>query len=383
MVSKRGDIAPFMVMDVMNAAAVLEREGRSIIHAEVGQPSHATPLSIRNAVKAALDEGVVGYTLALGMASLRKRIVLHYAQKYDVTIDEAQVCVTMGSSAAFILSFLALFDVGDRVALTTPCYPAYKNILESLGIEVILIETSEATRWALTPEILEETHTKTPLKGLLIASPDNPTGVMLTPQALEAIMHKADKLGIHFISDEIYHGLEFGEIKSETALKFSSQAIVINSFSKYYAMTGWRIGFMIVPLTLSRTIERLAQNLFISPPYLSQVAALAAFEAAEECEAIKAIYAKNREILLEGLPQAGFTKLLPNDGAFYIYADVGHLSNNSLEFSKRMLNEAGVAATSGLDFDPERGHRYIRFSFAGTSEEMHEVVARLRAWLRK
>jgi aspartate/methionine/tyrosine aminotransferase len=383
MVSKRGAIAPFMVMDVMNAAAALENEGRSIIHAEVGQPSVATPLSIRNAVKTALDEGKIGYTLALGLPALRARIAQHYAQHYGVSVALEQVCVTMGSSSAFILSFLALFDVGDRVALATPCYPAYKNILESLGVEIVFIETTQASRWAVTPEMLAKAHRETPLKGLLIASPANPTGVMMTPVALQALAQMSDKLGIYFISDEIYHGLEFGEIKGETALKFSSQAIVINSFSKYYAMTGWRIGFMIVPPALSRTIERLAQNLFISPPYLSQIAGLAAFDAGTECEEIKEIYAKNRDILNEGLPQAGFTTLLPNDGAFYIYADVRHLTNDSLEFSRRMLNQAGVAATSGLDFDPARGNHYIRFSFAGSNDEMHEAIVRLKAWQQR
>lgn len=380
--SRRGKVNPFIVMDVMSKAAEAEARGQHIIHMEVGQPSQATPRSICESVKLELDKGHIGYTVALGLPELRQKIADDYRNKYAIELDISQIAITNGSSSAFILAFLALFDVGDRVAIATPAYPAYKNILESLGLEVVFIETNEKTRWALTPEMLSKAHSEKPLKGVLVASPANPTGTMMTPQALKVLSEKADQLNIAFISDEIYHGMTFGEIEQSCALEFSKNAIVINSFSKYYCMTGWRVGWMIVPPHLSRQVERLAQNLFISAPYLSQIAGIAAFDAIEECEDIKAIYARNRDILLTGLNEAGFTDLLPVDGAFYIYADIAHLCNSSTDFAARMLDEAGVAATPGVDFDPQRGHKTIRFSFAGSNDEMREAVTRLKAWLR-
>jgi aspartate/methionine/tyrosine aminotransferase len=372
--SNRGAVDPFIVMDVMSAAAEAEAEGRHVIHMEVGQPAHQTPQSIRDAVSAAINTGNNGYTLAQGMLPLREKLSAHYKVKYDLAIDPSRFALTMGSSSAFILAFLAMFDVGDRVAIATPAYPAYKNILESLGLEVVFIETDERTRYTITPEMLEAVM---PVQGLLIASPANPTGTMMSPDSLQALVDCCENLDISLISDEIYHGLTYSDIEERSALHYSQNVVVINSFSKYFCMTGWRIGWMVLPDVLVRQVERLAQNLFISPPYLSQIAAIAALDAGAECEEIKLIYAENRRILLEGLPKAGFTKLLPVDGAFYIYADVGHLTNDSREFAAKILREVNVAVTPGVDFDPLRGNRTLRFSFAGSNAEMIDSINRL------
>lgn len=378
--TRRGSIAPFMVMDVMTAAAEAERAGRHIVHMEVGQPAAATPLSIRKAAADALIDGRIGYTLALGEEDLRRRIARLYAETHDVEVPVSRIAVTMGSSSAFILAFLALFEPGDRVAIAAPGYPAYKNILEALGCEVVFIETTAETRYAITPAMLEVAHRKAPLQGVLVASPANPTGTMMTPEALADLIRAAEAMNIRFVSDEIYHGLAY-DMPCASALSTSSNAVVINSFSKYFCMTGWRIGWMVVPEPLARSVECLAQNLFISAPKLSQVAALAAFDATAELEAIKAVYAANRRTLLKGLPEAGFDRLLPVDGAFYVYADIGRLTNDSMDFARRMLAEAGVAATPGPDFDPYGGLRAIRFSFAGSTADMEEAVNRLKAWL--
>ena len=379
--TRRGSVAPFLVMDVMTAAARAEADGQSIIHMEVGEPGAATPAAIREAAARALMDGQIGYTLALGMPELRQRIARYCAQSHGVDVPIERIAVTMGSSSAFILSFLALFEAGDRVAIASPGYPAYKNILEALGCEVVFIETTAATRYAITPDMLAAEHAKKPLNGLLVASPANPTGTMMTPAALKALVGAARDLGIRFISDEIYHGLSY-DMPCATALESSDDVVVINSFSKYYCMTGWRIGWMVVPESLVRAVECLAQNLFISAPKLSQVAALAAFEATEALEAIKAGYAANRAVLLEGLPKAGLDRLLPVDGAFYVYADIGHLTNDSMDFARRMLAEAGVAATPGPDFDPFNGQHAIRFSFAGSTPDIQEAMRRLAKWLK-
>ncbi len=377
--SRRGSVSPFIVMDVMTAAAEAEKAGRPVIHMEVGQPSAPTPLHVREVAAKALMEGQIGYTLALGMPELRSRIARHYGETYGVDLSPERVAVTIGSSGAFIVAFLAMFDVGARVAIANPGYPAYKNILEALGIEVVFIETNEANRWAITPEALLAAHATKKLDGVLVASPANPTGTMMTPQALETLIHAAEQAGIKFISDEIYHGLTYG-LPQATALSSSDNVTVINSFSKYFCMTGWRIGWMILPESQMRPVECLTQNLFISSPKLSQVAALAAFDATEELEQIKATYRANRDILLKGLPEAGFTKLLPVDGAFYVYADIGHLTNDSMDFARRMLAETDISATPGPDFDPVNGMRAIRFSFAGSTEQMTEAMRRLKVW---
>ena len=378
--SARSDVPPFIVMDVMTAAARIEAAGGRVIHMEVGQPAASAPTTAIAAAKAALDIGSVGYTAALGIPSLRARIARHYGEAYGLDVDPARVVVTTGSSAGFILAFLTLFEPGDRVAITSPGYPPYRHILTALGCEPVMIEISEKTRWALTVEALMEVHHQTPLKGVLVASPANPTGTMMNADALASLIRAAEGEGIRFISDEIYHGLDYA-FPAETAVRFSDSALVINSFSKYFCMTGWRVGWVLAPLALVRPIERLQQNLAISVPTLSQVAAEAAFDGRAEMEAVKHGYEENRRILVEGLPKAGLDKFLPVDGAFYLYADVSRFSADSLDFAKRMLEEVGVAATPGVDFDPAHGRRFIRFCYAGSAAEMREAVERIGSWL--
>ena len=370
-----------MVMDVMAAAARIEAAGGRVIHMEVGQPAAPAPATAIAAARAALVSGRVGYTETLGIPTLRARIARHYQEAYDIAIDPARIIVTTGSSAGFILAFLALFEPGDRVAIALPGYPPYRHILTALGCEPVAIETTRATRWAITPEMLLTAHRRAPLKGVLIASPANPTGTMMTGEALRDLVAAADDAGIRFISDEIYHGLDYA-FAPETAARLSDDAVIINSFSKYFCMTGWRIGWMVAPEPLVRPIDRLQGNLAISVPMLSQVAAEAAFDGRAEMEAVKHGYEVNRRILLEGLPKAGFENILPVDGAFYLYADVARFCDDSFAFAQRMLEETHVAATPGVDFDPLQGRHFIRFCYAGAAAEMHEAVERIGAWLK-
>ena len=378
--SRRSAVSPFLAMDVMSAAAVKERQGARVIHMEVGEPGAPAPMAARTAAQRVLEQGRVGYTEALGLPALRARIARHYADQYGYDLDPARVVVTTGSSGGFILCFLALFDVGARVAIAAPGYPAYRNILQALGLEAVDLPTSRATRYIVDADMIRRAHAERPLDGVLLMSPANPSGTMMTPEDLAAVAATCHDLGIRFISDEIYHGLTY-ETPAETALKSSASAVVVNSFSKYFCMTGWRVGWLVVPENLERTMERLQQSLSISVPTLSQAAALAAFEARDELETIRQGYAANRAVLLEALPRLGFTDLHPVDGAFYCYADVSRLSNDSVAFCRRMLDEAGVAATPGIDFDPERGRRTMRFSFAGATAEIIEAVQRLEGWL--
>ncbi|MFO1114202.1 MAG: aminotransferase class I/II-fold pyridoxal phosphate-dependent enzyme [Beijerinckiaceae bacterium] len=378
--ARRSAVQPFMAMDVLREAGQLEAQGRTIMHLEVGEPGAPPPGPVRGAAIAALQGGRVGYTDALGRASLRARIARHYGETYGVDVAPGRVIVTTGSSGGFICAFLALFDAGDRVAVAAPGYPAYLNILEALDCDPVPLETRAEDRWVVTPGMIEAAHRQRPLKGVLLMSPANPSGVMMTKQALREICETCDRLGIAFISDEIYHGLTYDE-PAETALRFSRDAIVVNSFSKYYCMTGWRIGWLVVPENLVRTVERLQQSLAISVPFLSQVAAEAAFDAREELETVKAGYARNRALLMEALPKMGIADFQPPDGAFYIYADVGRFTNDSLDFSRRLLEEAGVAATTGRDFDRARGARTMRFSYAGSEQDVAEAVRRMGAWL--
>jgi aspartate/methionine/tyrosine aminotransferase len=379
--SARSDVPAFMVMDVMAAAARIEAAGGRVIHMEVGQPAAPAPTSAIAAARAALASGRLGYTEALGIASLRARIARHYSETYGVAIDPARVVVTTGSSAGFLLAFLALFEPGDRVAVALPGYPPYRHILSALGCEPVVIETTQATRWAITPGMLMAVHRKAPLKGVLVASPANPTGTMMTAQALADLIAAAEGEGIRFISDEIYHGLDYA-FAAETAARLSDSAVIINSFSKYFCMTGWRIGWMVVPEPLVRPLDRLQGNLAVSVPTLSQIGAEAAFEGRAAMETVKHGYEENRRILLEGLPKAGFDKILPVDGAFYLYADVSRFSDDSLEFAKRMLAQTHVAATPGVDFDPLKGRHFIRFCYAGAAAQMHEAVERIATWLK-
>jgi len=380
--SLRSDVQPFMVMDVMAAAARLEAAGRRIIHMEVGQPAAAAPSTARAAAHAALTAARIGYTESLGIAPLRRRIAAHYREGYGIDVDPGRVVVTTGSSAGFLLAFLAMFEPGDRVAIACPGYPPYRNILAALGCESVPIEISAQNRWALTPQALAAAHRARPLAGLLFASPANPTGTMMTAEALGALIAAAEGEGIRCISDEIYHRLDYA-FPAQTALALSANTMVINSFSKYFCMTGWRVGWMVAPDALVRPIERLQQNLAISVPTLSQVAALAAFDGADEMEAVKHGYEANRRVLVDGLPRAGLDTFLPVDGAFYLYADVSRFCDDSFAFAGRMLEEAGVAATPGIDFDPVHGRRYMRFSYAGPTDEMREAVERIARWLKR
>src|ERR1700760_4414934 len=329
--SGRSDVPAFMVMDVMAAAARIEAAGGHVIHMEVGQPAASAPKSAILAAHAALESGRIDYTSALGIPSLRERIARHYRDTYGCAVAAERIVVTTGSSGGFILAFLAMFEPGDRVAVTVPGYPPYRHILTALGCEPVLIETSSENRPALTGEALLAAHRRAPLKGVLVGSPANPTGTMMSREALTSLMAAAESAGIRFVSDEIYHGLDYA-FPAVTAAELSPQALVINSFSKYFCMTGWRVGWMVVPEQLVRPIERLQQNLAISVPTLSQIAAEAAFDGTEEMEAIKRGYVENRRILIEGLPKAGLTDFLPADGAFYLYADVSKFTAASFAF---------------------------------------------------
>ena len=380
--SKRSDVPPFIVMDVMAAAAQREAQGAHIIHMEVGQPAAPAPATAIKAAQDALTRGRIGYTETLGIPSLRARIARHYQDAYNLALDPARVVVTTGSSGGFILAFLSMFEPGDRVALANPGYPPYRHILSALGCEPVLIETSAETRWALSAKALIAAHQRAPLKGVVIASPANPTGTMMDADALTRLIAVAEAEGIRVISDEIYHGLDYA-FAAETAANTSERVVVINSFSKYFCMTGWRVGWMVVPDALVRPIERLQGNLAISVPTLAQIAAEAAFDGREEMEAVKHGYEENRRILTDGLPKAGLDKFLPVDGAFYLYADISRFSDDSLDFAKRMLNEANVAATPGIDFDPVNGRHFLRFCYAGSSAEIHEAVDRIGRWLKR
>jgi aspartate/methionine/tyrosine aminotransferase len=380
--SKRSDVPPFIVMDVMAAAAQREALGARVIHMEVGQPAAPAPSTAIKAAQAALVHGRIGYTETLGIPSLRARIARHYKDTYDLVLDPARIVVTTGSSGGFVLAFLALFEPGDRVALANPGYPPYRHILSALGCEPVLVQTSEETRWALSAKALIAEHRRKPLQGVVVASPANPTGTMMDADTLSRLIAVAEAEGIRVISDEIYHGLDYA-LAAETAANVSERALVINSFSKYFCMTGWRVGWMVVPDSLVRPIERLQGNLAISVPTLAQFAAEAAFDGREEMETVKHSYEENRRILTEGLPKTGLDKFLPVDGAFYLYANIARFSDDSLDFAKRMLNEAGVAATPGIDFDPIDGKHFLRFCYAGSAADMREAVERIGNWLKR
>ncbi len=375
--SSRGQVDPFIVMDVMEAARAAEAAGRHIIHMEVGQPSTPAPAGARAALAAALENDALGYTVALGLPALREGIAALYGRWYGVELDPARVVVTSGSSGAFLLAFSALFEAGDKVALGEPGYPSYRQILRAMSVEPVGIPTRPENRYQPVPDEIPED-----VQGLIVASPGNPSGTMLGKPELSALMGTAQARGISFISDEIYHGLHY-EHRAVSALEVSDQAYVINSFSKYFSMTGWRVGWMVVPEDHVRTVERLAQNMFICPPHASQIAALAALDCIDELEANRAVYAENRRLMLEGLPKAGFDKIAPPDGAFYVYADVSELTQDSRAFAQQILEEAGVAVTPGLDFDPHRGARSLRFSYARQTADIVEGLARLQAFMAK
>jgi len=374
--STRSGVDPFIVMDVMEAARRAEAEGRHIIHMEVGQPGTPAPQGARDALARAMGEDAMGYTVALGLPALRTRIARLYGEWYDVDLNPERVVVTPGSSGAFILAFTALFDTGDRVGIGAPGYPSYRQILKALDLVPVDIETAAENRLQPVPGDLAGRD----LAGLMVASPANPSGTMLGRADMAALMEACQAQGASFISDEIYHGIEY-EAKAVTALEISDEAYVINSFSKYFSMTGWRVGWMVVPEDHVRVVERLAQNLFICPPHASQVAALAAMDCGEELEANMAVYRANRQLMLEGLPKAGFDRIAPPDGAFYVYADVSHITDDSRAFAAEILEKAGVAVTPGLDFDPARGAGTIRFSYARGTADIEDGLVRLERFM--
>jgi len=381
--ARRAEVAPFLAMDVLTDARRLEGEGRHIVHAEIGEPGFPAPERAREATAQALREGRIGYTQALGLPQLRERIARHYRDTYGMEVPAERIAVTTGSSGGFILAFLALFDAGQRIAIASPGYPPYRTMLKTLGLEAVEIGTGPQSRWALSAEAIEQAHAEKPLDGVLLMSPANPSGTVVTPQALKGIAECCRRLGIRLVSDEIYHGLTYDGVVAETALRFDNDAVVVNSFSKYWCMTGWRIGWLVVPESLSRTIERLSQNLFISAPTLSQIAATAALDAREELEAVHGTYARNRALLLEALPKAGLDSFLPADGAFYVYLDVRRYTQDSTAFARDLLEKGGVAATPGLDFDLERGHLFLRLSFAGPEEDMAEAAHRITRFMER
>ena len=377
-IAKRGVVPPFIVMDVMRAAAKRAQTHGDVLHLEVGQPSSGAPKGAIEAAKRAMDREALGYTLALGIDPLRERIARHYSDDYGINVSAERVVVTTGSSGAFLLAFLTAFEAGDRVGVAAPSYPAYRNILTALGVEPVLIPVGPESHFQTTKTVLQEKAKG--LDGLILASPSNPTGSMLESPALHAVADWCFEQGIRLISDEIYHGVTYGMAAASAADRRG--AIVVNSFSKYYAMTGWRLGWLVLPEDMIRAVECLAQNLFIAPPSVSQHAALAAFDCREELDANVARYARNRDILLSELPAAGFKEMAPADGAFYIYSHIAHWTDDSLDFCRRMLAETGVAATPGVDFDPLDGRHFMRFSFAGSTEDMIEAAKRLKAWAK-
>lgn len=371
--SSRSNVDPFIVMDVMERARQAEASGRRIIHMEVGQPGTPAPRRARTRLIRAMEADALGYTVSLGLPELRRGIAALYADWYGITLNPERVIVTGGSSAAFVLAFTALFDAQERVGVTEPGYPSYRQILKALDLVPIGIPTHAADRHV--PDL-----TGRALDGLIVASPANPTGTMLSRTDLSRLIETCQARNISFISDEIYHGVHY-DAPAVSALEISDDLYVINSFSKYFSMTGWRLGWMVVPEDHIRKIERLAQNMFICAPHAAQVAALGALEAQDETEALRSVYARNRELMLKGLPDAGFTKIAPPDGAFYIYADISDISQDSLSFAQQILDEAGVAVTPGLDFDPVRGHQTLRFSYARDTADIEEGLERLRSFM--
>lgn len=376
--SRRSRIASFIAMDVFREANLMAQDGADIIHLEVGQPTVGAPGKVRAAARAALDADPLSYTDAPGKDALRERIARHYGDTYGVSISPERVILTTGSSSGFILAFLGLFDAGAKIGLFEPGYPAYRNILQALDLTPVSIGVRAESRFRPTPAHIEGAGD---LAGLLLASPSNPTGTMLNADELKAVVECCVARNIALVSDEIYHGISF-EGAAPSALQFSDQLVVVNSFSKYYAMTGWRLGWMVVPDALVDTAVRLQQNLFISPPTLPQIAALAAFEAREELDRNCETYARNRALLLEALPKLGFGEIAPVDGAFYMYIDVKNRTDDATAFAKAMLHETGVAVTPGVDFDPDEGHHFIRLCFARSTPEIEDAIERLSRWLQ-
>jgi len=378
-VAKRGSISPFIVMDVLRAASIRESKGESFIHMEVGQPGTSAPPNVLQAAHESLESNQLGYTLALGIEALRERISLYYRDFYRLAVPPQRVAITTGSSGGFILAFLSSFNSGDRVGLASPGYPAYRNILKALDVEPVGIPVDATSNFQPTPKILESVEGK--LDGLILASPSNPTGTMIMQNEMKALAEYCKERSIRMISDEIYHGITY-EKAACSALAFNKDAIIVNSFSKYFSMTGWRLGWMVVPEPLLGSVACLSQNLFISPPALSQMAGIAAFDCLGYLDGHVAKYRLNRDLLIDLLPKAGFKKLSRADGAFYLYADISHMTDDSEGFCRRCLDETGIAITPGIDFDPERGNRFVRFSFSGPFQDIEIAAKRLIEWRR-
>jgi len=375
--SKRANVAPFYAMEVLKAANEMAARGGKVIHLEVGEPGRGAPSAVIAAAHKAIDAGGIGYTDAFGELALRRRIAQYYRDSHGLEVPIERIAVTSGSSGGFVLALIAAFDVGDRVALGVPCYPAYRNMLTALGLEPVYLRTTPETRFQPTPELLDAAG---PVDGLLIASPANPTGTMLVGQALVDLVDYCNVKNIRLISDEVYHGITY-EVPAETVEGRSQGGFVLNGFSKYFGMTGWRLGWMLVPADLTTALEKLAQNLFISPNAVSQRAALHAFDCRDELDGNVEGYRRNRDILLDALPKVGLGETAPADGAFYIYANVSKITNDSAEFCARLLENTGVAITPGIDFDTESGQDYVRISFAGETEEIRDAADRIVSWL--
>jgi aspartate/methionine/tyrosine aminotransferase len=382
-VAGRADVPPFHVMDLLAAAGARERSHGDVVNLVAGQPSTPAPRPVRERAKRALDDDVLGYTVSRGIPELREAICGHYRRVYDLEVSPDDVLVTTGSSSGFLLAFLAALEPGDRVAVARPGYPCYRNVLTALGCEVVELPCGPASRFQPTVQMLDALTE--PVQGLVVASPANPTGTMVDPDELAALAAWCEDRGVQLVSDEVYHGIEYAEpMLRSCAWTTSREALVVNSFSKYFCMTGWRLGWVLVPDRLRRAVEVLAGNFTICPPALAQHAGLAAFTADAYAEADGHVtrYARNRALLLDGLPRLGITELAPADGAFYVYADVSHLTQDSMDFCRRLLADTGVATAPGIDFDTEAGHRFVRLSFAGSTEDVTAALDRLESWLR-
>ena len=375
--SNRGNVDPFIVMDVMENARKAEEKGEDIVHMEVGQPGTPAPIEAQRQLIEKMKNDSMGYTVALGVPELRKRISQLYGDWYNLDLNPDRIIITSGSSAGFILSFSSLFDAKDRVGICSPGYPSYRQILKAQDLETVLIETKFENNFQPFASDLKGLN----LSGVLIASPANPTGSMLNYNQLKSLIKSSLEQNISFISDEIYHGIEY-EKKATTALQITNQCYVINSFSKYFSMTGWRVGWMVVPEDHIRQIERLTQNMFICAPHASQIAALHALDCEDELKNNLDVYKENRKLMIKGLKDSGFSKISSPDGAFYIYADVSKFCNDSLEFANRVLKEAKVAITPGLDFDSKRGNSTIRFSYARSTEDIIKGLEKLNIFMK-
>ncbi len=376
--STRGKIPSFLILESFREAKILERQGRDMIHLSLGQPGVEAPAQLREKVATYISSKPLGYTESPGYLPLRERIGQHYAEEYNITdIPVDRIFVTVGSSAAFLMSLIAAFDAGDKIAIALPCYPAYPNMMRALNIEPIFLRTDKQHKFQPTVEMLQNLPSKP--QGLVIASPSNPAGTILSATEMERLCQYCDAENIRILSDEIYHGISYGQNTASVA-QFSSKAIVINSFSKYYLLPGWRVGWTVMADDLLDSFNAISANFFISASAIGQYAALAAFDYKKQLNAVVRNYARNREIMLQELPKAGFSDLSPVEGAFYVYANISDISDNSSKFCHKMMHDTGVVAVPGIDFDQQHGHEYVRFSFSATTERIIEATKRIRQW---